>query len=118
VHNTYVAESFVGDTPRGELHYTRLKLDAFIFDQVAGVLVMQGMTLQDLFPPDAHFVCVWEKHPAQILVAGPFVLLKGEASAGWDPPLRLKDVVLAALESVPAGMTRDDVLAFLLKEAV
>lgn len=104
--------------PQGDLRFTRVNIDAFIFHQVSSVLVLQGMTLQDLFPPDARFACVRGNIEQQVLARGPFIFLKGALSEGWDPPLRLKGVVLAALESVPAGVTREEVLDCLLKEVV
>lgn len=84
----------------------------FFFEHAATVLVVQGMVLQDFFPPDVYF-----KHApyADPIARGPFLLLKGELSQPWDPPLRLKNMVLARVNSVPEGMKREELLGHLLR---
>ena len=95
----------------GELAYVRVAVGALVLNHAPAILVMQGLLLQDLFAPDTFFA-----FRGEVLARGPFVLLRGTLSTPQDPPLRLKDVVLAAVERAPAGMTREEVLATLLEE--
>lgn len=112
VENAWVSRSGLY-TPKG-VSFTSIELDAFIFHQAAAVLQMQGMLLQDFFPPDGYFI----DEQRNILARGPFVFLKGELSEPWSPPRRIKNVVLAAVYSVPEGMTREELLAVLFEELV
>ncbi len=96
------------------LRFVRIQLDAFIFGHAAAVLQMQGMPLQDFFAPDAEFVDT----QGSVFSLGPYVFLKGELSQPWEPPLRIKNVVLAAVESVPEELTKEEVHAALLEHCV
>jgi hypothetical protein len=71
------------------------------------------MKLSDLFPPDVRFTL--ERPGDKPFICGPFILLKGELSKPASPPLCLKDMVLARIESVPPHMAQADVLAALLR---
>lgn len=110
----YKQEATLHPRPSG-LRYQRIDIESLVFSQVAAVLVLQGMTLQELFPPDAYFQ---DRVQGALLARGPFILLKGTLSEGWDPPLRMQNVVLAALEFVPPDVTKEEVLALLLKEVL
>jgi hypothetical protein len=81
-----------------------------VLSHVAAMLVMQGMKLSDLFPPDMRFMC-----GEHVLGLGPYVFLKGDLSTVQDPPLRLKNLVLAMNIKAPDGMKRDELLSVLLR---
>lgn len=87
-----------------------LQMPAFFFEHAATVLVVQGMVLQDFFPPDVHF-----EKSGFILARGPFLFLRGKLSSLMDPPLRLEGLVLARVHSFPESMSRDALLARLLR---
>lgn len=74
------------------------------------MLVVQGMLLQDFFPPDVYFCHASGQSVAQ----GPFFLLRGTLSLPHDPPLRLMNMTLAKVESLPAGMSKEEMLGVLL----
>lgn len=95
----------------GDIRFTLVEIDALLLHHAPTVLVLQGMLLQDLFMPDMHFI---DQETKAVLVRGPWVFLKGTLSERWQIPLRINDVVLAALEHVPEGLTREQVLAELL----
>lgn len=96
------------------LEWERLRIPTFFFEHAATILVVQGMVLQDFFPPDVYFQNLGslDEEP---LARGPFLLLKGELSMPWDPPLRLKDMVLAKVTKMPKDMAREELLALLLR---
>lgn len=96
------------------VNYTRIWLDGFVFNHAAAVLQMQGMALQDFFPPDSYFLLNGDTEIPG--ARGPFVFLRGTLSGPWEPPLRIKNVFLAAVHAVPDGMTKEELLAFLLED--
>jgi hypothetical protein len=98
------------------LAWETIRSPAFYFEHAATILVVQGMVLQDFFPPDVRFVNVASLDETPI-AEGPFLLLKGELSMPWDPPLRLKNMVLAKVTKMPEDMTREQLLAILLRLA-
>lgn len=113
VNNTWVSHSglFTPATKSG-IHFTKVEIDALLLHHAPAVLVLQGMLLQDLFMPDMYFI---DQETKIVLVRGPWVFLKGTLSERWRTPLRINDVTLAALEHVPEGLTREQVLAELLE---
>jgi len=97
-------------TPSG-IRFWWVKTDALILHHAPTVLVLQGMLLQDLFMPDMYFLDV---NTNITLVRGPWVFLKGRLTERWETPMRIDEVTLAALEHVPEGLTKEQVLAELL----
>ena len=93
------------------LRYQHISIDEFVFDHAATILVVQGMVVQHFFTPDTCF-----KRGDLLLAEGPFIYLAGELSWPWDPPMRLKEVELAAIQDVPSGMTREEMLSALLQD--
>ena len=98
----------------GDITFDLYKSGAFYFEHAATILVVQGMILQDFFPPDVYWQSVvgGKRHAYG---PGPFLLLKGELSQPWDPPLRLKNMELARVISAPKDMKREELLGHLLR---
>ena len=95
----------------GGVSFTLYSLPSLTFAHATSLLVLQGMALQDLFPPDVRF----EMDAAgRTLAEGPFVLLAGVLSKPWDLPSRLEGVVLGKVVDMPEGMTRDELLSLML----
>lgn len=92
------------------VEFALVEAETFFFGHAAALLVVQGMLLQDFFPPDIYFASKAEG----VLVRGPFLLLKGELSLPHDPPLRLKNMVLAHNISAPETLSREELLSALL----
>ena len=111
VQGVYEGRAVECITPVGVLRYHHVTFPVLVVQHVQAILLAQGMLLQDLFPPDAYFL---SPH-SSVLARGPFVLLAATYVPPVSPPPRLENVVLAAPEIVPEGLTRDDVLALLLK---
>ncbi len=93
------------------LHFNLVACDALVFHHAPAVLVLQGMTMEQLLAPDTYFFDVVADKK---LASGPWVLLKSRLSESWEPPLRLKNVVLAEIKRVPADMSREKMLSLLL----
>lgn len=93
--------------------WQKITSPSFFFCQTSAILVIQGLMLQDLFPPSGRFV--YTKNADEPLGRGPFVLLKGELSTAADPPLRLKSMVLASVLEFPQSLTKEQLLGSLLQ---
>lgn len=96
----------------GEIEFSRIDAQEFFFDHAATVLVVQGMMLQDFFSSDVYFQSALDGH---VFDHGPFIFLKGALSSFASPPLRLKNMVLARVTSMPKDMTRTELLGALLR---
>jgi hypothetical protein len=93
--------------------WQKITSPAFFFHQASAILVIQGLMLQDLFPPSGRFV--YTKNADEPIGRGPFILLKGELATAGDPPLRLKNMVLASLLEFPANLAKEEFLGSLLR---
>jgi hypothetical protein len=78
----------------------------------ACMLVLQGATMQYLFPPDAHFDF---QGGNERFVEGPFIMIRGELTPFDKPPLLIKHLALAKVISHPEEMKKDELLGALLK---
>ena len=82
----------------------------FVLSQAAALLSIEGMPLQNLFPPDVYLRAE-DIH----IVSGPFVFLRGIRSEFSDPPLGYRDLVLAKVHQFPEGMSRESLLSLLIE---
>lgn len=101
------------ETPAGETKFswTRVDIPELKLSAAAAMLVLQGAPIQTtLFGPEAAFFYKDEGG-----FYGPFIYLAGEfvPHAGL-----LKEVVLAKIENVPDGLSTEQVLGALVKEAL
>lgn len=96
--------------PQSDLEGLVIRIPELMLSQAAALLITQGMPLQDFFPPDVHF----SAPPEPTKIDGPFLLLQGRLSDLWDPPPRLKDVVLVKVRSAPDTISRNELLAAFL----
>lgn len=92
------------------IEFEVIRAQTFYFAHAAAILVVQGMFIQDFFPPDVYF-----ERNRQLFAHGPFLLLKGTLSTAEDPPPRLKNMVLAHVLSTPEGISREPLLGLLLR---
>lgn len=95
------------------IYWDKFELDELVFSQAAAILIMQGMLLQDFFPPDVLFQHV---RCPRIVHRGPFFFLKGALSKPQDPPMRLKNVVLASVTEAPPDMPMEKLRGLLLEQ--
>lgn len=76
----------------------------------AGMLVVQGMKLQNLF----ELASLYTPESVMSGVDGPFILLKASYKP-YDSPPRLTDVVLARVSKKPEDFTEQQVLGALVQ---
>jgi hypothetical protein len=107
--------------PRGNIFWSKYYFNNLVFSQMTACIVMQGADLRSIF--SARSYCVLQHtHEApnltiedeRVLDYGPFYLLKGVPSQVYDPPLRLKNVVMARLGAHPEGLTDIELVTFLI----
>jgi hypothetical protein len=99
----------------GEITWTKLELEEFVFSQPAAILIAQGKPIQELFPPDVRFVYRADAH---VVGYGPYFFLKGELSKPIDPPPRLKGVILARVAFAPHDMPMEVIRGKLLEQVL
>lgn len=80
----------------------------------AGLLLLQGMLLQDLLPLDSYFRL--REGTKTIIGKGLHLLLKRGDFSPIARPLALKNVWLGHLDKVPDDLTRDQLLNTLMKQ--
>ena len=105
----------IAATPEMERDGVRFRLvhiPALELSHAACMLVLQGATMQYLFPPDAHFDFLDDN---ERFVEGPFVMIRGELTPFDKPPLLIKHLVLAKVASHPEEMKKDELLGALLR---
>jgi hypothetical protein len=107
--------------PKGSLIWSKYCFGALTFSQTTACIVLQGADLRNIFTARACCVLVHthttpslEKVEEHILDYGPFYLLKGVPSPVHDPPLRLKNVVMARLGTQPEGLSDLEIVTFLI----
>lgn len=96
----------------GGVLFELICIKEFFFLQAATILIVQGMVLSDFFPPDVYFA---RRGLDEALSRGPYVFLQGKLTEPHQPPLRLRDLVLARVHDVPSGMSKEQVLGGLLR---
>jgi hypothetical protein len=87
-----------------------------VWSQAVALLILQGKPLQDFFNASS-FCAITSTGFARKLTMGPHMFLRGTQSSPAQPQSKLTGAVLARVTRAPAGWTRDQLLAHLLKFA-
>lgn len=90
------------------IHWVKWSADKLVLSHSTSMLIMQGLLLSKLFDENSYF------DDGQVVFSGPFILLKGELSDLWAPPLHISSLVLAQIESAPEGLSKTELLGTLL----
>lgn len=93
--------------------WTEVRIVELALTQTPALLVMQGLKLQELFPMDSWFR---RFDLGLALKTGLHVFLRGELTPIHQPPLRLKNVILGHLDFIPEELTREELLATLIRQ--
>ena len=100
--------------PDGMIQWARYEHHALTFSHLATCLVLQGADLRNIFTERSFAVICDGEKDVVVWDHGPFYLLKGTLSSVGDPPLRLKDAVLACLVDYPKNLTPLEVTTYLI----
>jgi hypothetical protein len=100
---------------KGSITWTKYSAPALVFSQLTACLILQGADLRNVFTERAYAVIAnKDGEEVRILDYGPFYLLKGSLSPVHEPPLRLRDVVLARLQERPKDTTNLEIVTHLI----
>lgn len=95
--------------------WEKVLIEELLLGHAAALLIAQGMQLRELFPDSGYFIT----RPSNIVFSnGPYIFLKGSLTKPHDPPLRLKEVVLAHVTQVPEGTKMEALMGLLLQQVL
>lgn len=97
------------------LVWDRLEFKELRLSRPAALLVVQGLSLNHLFPPDAAFCVGDTKHP-ELVFNAPMLLLQRNAQVFSNPP-KLLDVALGAV-IFTKDYEEDDIRSEMLKSVL
>jgi hypothetical protein len=105
LHMQYYSEPF---------HWTQIFIPELHLSHAAGLLLLQGMLIQDLFPLDSYF----RARGVATSVVGPglHLLIKRGDFLPYKAPPVVKDMGIGHLDKVPDNLTRDELLNVLMKQ--
>jgi len=94
--------------------WTQIFIPELLLSQAAGLLVLQGMLLQDLFPLDSFF----RNREGQNTIVGKglHILIKRGTYVPHAAPPTIRDLWLGHLDKVPDGLTREELLDTFMKQ--
>lgn len=94
--------------------WTQIYIPELRLSHAAGLLLLQGMLIQDMLPIDAYFR---NRDGANTIVGqGLHILIKRGDLLAYTSPPTLKDVWIGHLDKVPDGLTRAELLDTLMKQ--
>lgn len=111
--------SYVGKSTR--LPLGRVLWRCFNFKELrlsasAALLILQGMPIKDIFPPDASLIEEPDEG-AMVIHTGPFIFLKGTFDS-LHSPVCIHDMVVAGILEAPKGVEEKVLLGALLEEVL
>lgn len=97
------------------LQWARFDISELHLSKPAALLVLQGMRLNNLFPPDLVFTIdgVTQEYPS----VSPYVLLRAEPPNPLQPPPKLRAVVLGVVIQ-SEGFSEDEIRSAMLADAL
>lgn len=100
---------------KGSVDWKRLDIPCLFLSKTAALLLVQGMPLTGLFPPDFRLAVGAADVPGSF--GSKHILLRAEPPLFLDPPPKVRHVVLGFVYE-QQGLSDEEVLSLLVQEAL